>query len=222
MNGMKKETKVRKAADQEKPATNAAPTGTKLVQFNWRRHWSKKVAPHLEREVVQFSLDLGMGLLDPRWRRGDPPCVLGAIPSTISRVVTGKLTWYQVWGRCHWIAFFSMAIGVLNYPHLDWRFLSGDLHSVPVGYGPDREPRVVMDILLFDSKTAEESIAFAMKKLDDPPNCEQWAKLFELFVNHRVPTIRAIALEVDGRAMDEEGQFTEPLERASDREAYRR
>lgn len=34
-------------------------------------------------------------------------------------------------------------------------------HAVAVGYGPDDGPRVVMDILLFDSFTAEESLAFA-------------------------------------------------------------
>jgi hypothetical protein len=133
----------------------------KPIQFNWRRHWSRKVAPHLGTELVQASLDLGMSRLDPRWRRGDPPYLLGAIPLWRTRVVRGKLSWYRPWNRCHWIAFFSMAIGVVNYPELDWRFVSGERHTVPVGYGPDGEPRVVMDVLLFGHMTAEESIAHA-------------------------------------------------------------
>ena len=146
----------------------------KIIQFNWRRNWSRRVAPHLDHELVQASLELGMMMLDPNWQRGDPPFVLGAIPCDRTRVVPGKLSWYQVWSRCHWIAFFSMAIGVLNYPELDWRFVSGDLHTVPVGYGPDGSPKVVMDILLFDSMTAQESIAQAMRTLEGAPAHEGW------------------------------------------------
>lgn len=86
-----------------------------------------------------------------------------------------------------------MAVGVLNYPHLDWRFISGDLHTVPVGYGQDDEPAVVMDILLFDSKTAEESIAFAMQKSDKAPEGKGWDEFFRLFVNKMVPLIRVDA-----------------------------
>jgi hypothetical protein len=166
---------------------------SRVKQFNWQRHWSKKVAPHLDNELVQASLDLGMKMLNPHWQRGDPPYLLGAIPLDRTRVVTGKLSWYQVCNRCHWIAFFSMAIGVLNYPHLDWRFVSGDLHTVPVGYGPDREPKVVMDILLFGRMTAEESIAHAKRKLDMAPEVKGWAECFHLFVNKMVPLLRAAA-----------------------------
>ena len=110
----------------------------RITQFNWRRHWSKKVTPHLDNELVRASIDLGMMNLGPNWKRGDRPFLLGAIGG--GRIVKGKLSWYRPLNRCHWIAFFSMAIGVLNYPHLDWRFLSGDLHTVPVGYGDDGKP----------------------------------------------------------------------------------
>ncbi len=166
----------------------------KVIQFNWCRQWRKKVAPHLDDELVQISLDLGMKMLNRNWKRGDPPYLLGAIPLDRCRVVTGKLSWYQVWNRCHWIAFFSMAIGVLNYPHLDWRFLSGDLHTVPVGYGPDGRPRVVMDILLFDRMTAEESMAHAMKTLDGAPEGNQLNELYQLFLGEIVPMIRIRAI----------------------------
>ena len=98
-------------------------------------------------------------------RRGDPPYLLGREPGR--RGIPRKLSWYQPQGRCHWIAFFSMAIGVLNYPRLDWRFVSGDLHTIPVGYGADGKPVVVVDILLFEGMTAEQSLALATKKLDD-------------------------------------------------------
>jgi hypothetical protein len=165
----------------------------KAIQFNWRRHGKKKVAPHLQEELVQASLDLGMMMLDPHWRRGDPPYLLGAIPLHRSRVVAGKLSWYQVWGRCHWIAFFSMAIGVLNYPRLDWRFVGGQLHTVAVGYEPDGEAAVVMDILLFEDMSAEESLARATQKVNGAPAAEGWEEVFRLFVSLMVPALRAVA-----------------------------
>lgn len=162
------------------------------VQFNWRRHWKKKVELHLQEEVVQAALDLGMMLYDPSWKRGHPPHLYGGIDGR--RIVQGKLSWYQPIGRCHWIAFFSMAIGVLNYPNLDWRFVSGELHTVPVGYDHDGHPKIVMDILLFDHKSAEESIANTQRKglpgLADPIGTKQFQTLYELFTQNVVPTIR--------------------------------
>ena len=91
------------------------------------------------------------------------------------------------------IAFFSMAVGVLNYPHLDWRFVSGDLHTVPVGYGPDGQPEVVMDILLFDSFDAEESIALARKTLDNAEGGGSWERAYREFVKRMVPALRGVA-----------------------------
>ena len=151
------------------------------------------MAPHQETELVQASLDHGMSLLDPCWQRGDPPYLLGAIPADWTRAVAGKLSWHRPWGRCHWIAFFSMAIGVLNHPSLDWRFVSGDLHTVPVGYGPGGDPQGVMDILLFERMSAEESIAHAMKKLDAAEEGDGLESYYEAFVRGTVPLLRASA-----------------------------
>lgn len=108
-------------------------------------------------------------------------------------MIPGKLSWYQPFGRCHFIAFFSMAIGVLNYPSLEWRFISGDLHTVPVGFDDDKNPRVVMDILLFDMNTAEESIAFAMKEVDCAPEAKGWNEAFQAFCDVVVPRLRDTA-----------------------------
>ena len=149
------------------------------------------MAPHLHKELVQGSLDLGMRLLDPHWRRGDPPYLLGREPWR--RATPGKLSWYRPWGCCHWIAFFSMAIGVLNYPRLDWRFVSGDLHTVPVGYGPDGKPAVVMDILLFEGMTAEQSLALATQKVNGAPAAGGWDQGFQMFTSTLVPALRALA-----------------------------
>src|SRR5262245_822069 len=173
-------------------AADEGPAGEKkVVQFNWRRHWKNKVAPHLHEELVEGSLDLGMRLLDPHWRRGDPPYLLGREPGR--RAIPGKLSWYRPWGCCHWIAFFSMAIGVLNYPWLDWRFVSGDLHTVPVGYGPDEKPAVVMDILLFEGMTAEQSLALATQQVNGAPAAEGWEESFQSFISLVMTALHALA-----------------------------
>jgi len=174
----------------------AKTTATKAIQFNWRRHWSTKVAPYLHEDLVQLSLNVGMKALDPNWTPGGGPFSYGAIGFN-TRIVKGKLSWYQPLNRCHHIAFFSMAIGVLNYPDLDWRFVSGDRHTVPVGYDGEGNPRVVMDILLFEDHTAAESIALAQQ---DMPTLraaakirKAWDKLMQTFVETAVPKLKARA-----------------------------
>lgn len=133
----------------------------KPIQFNWRKHWEKKVKPHLDHPCVQFSLNLGMHLVEPKWAPGDPPYLLGDEPN---RAKKGTLAWYQPRRLCHAMAYFTMAIGVINYPKLRWKFVSGRCHTVPVGYDENGQARIVMDILLFDSMTGEASIKFALLK----------------------------------------------------------
>jgi hypothetical protein len=161
----------------------------KIIQFNWRRHWKKRVEPYLQHPVVQGSLDWGMRVWDPNWTSGDAPFLLGEAPPWRTRVVPGKLSWYRAYGRCHYIAFFSAAIGVLNYPDLDWSFASGDHHTVPVGCGPDGEPRVVMDLIAFDTAPAEYSLTYSLKRSGPVP--KDWAWMFKYFVNEVVPALRA-------------------------------
>jgi hypothetical protein len=171
-------------------------TATKVIQFNWRRHWSKKIAPYLHERLVQLALNVGMKALDGNWTPGDGPFAYGAIGFN-TRIVKGKLSWYQPLNRCHYIALFSMAIGVLTYPDLDWRFVSGDRHTVPVGYDTEGNPRVVMDILLFDDHTAAESIALAqqdMPTLRAPAKIRKlWGKLIQAFIDKVVPKLKARA-----------------------------
>ena len=148
-------------------------SGSTIIQFNWRRHWKKKVVPYLQEERVQAALDEGMSLFDPTWKRGDAPWEYGAANAD-REGVEGKLSWYQPAGRCHFIALFSRVIGHINYPDLTWRILTNNRHSVPVGYGTDGEPRVVMDILHFAWFTAEQSLEFADPSIPDE---QYWAKL---------------------------------------------
>jgi hypothetical protein len=175
----------------------------KPLQFNWRRNWKKKVEPHLQKDIVQECLDIGMTLMNRNWKRGDPPYLEGR--DHFGRVVRGKLSWYQPWGACHYIAFFSIAIGVLNYPHLDWRFVCGPLHTVPVGYDGQGEPAVVMDILLFDLRSGAGSIELAKQQplglVKNNPGalraCRRAVKVHRaccrLFCEKVLPLIQAVA-----------------------------
>jgi hypothetical protein len=172
------------------------------VQFNWRRNWSRKVAPYLNEKLVQASLNFGMSLNDRTWKPGDAPCDYGALG--FNRIVKGKLSWYQPLGRCHHIACFSMAVGVLNYPDLDWRFVSGPLHTVSAGYDAEGNPRVVMDILQFSRFTAEASLAYS--EITDPRTSadEDWDVVFRYFVARMVPRLKARARELGGNGTKRE------------------
>jgi hypothetical protein len=154
-----------------------------LIQFDWKTNWDEKVVPLLDSPPVRIALEIGMKMLDPTWVEGDAPYLLGKIggPLEDEEVVPGTLPWYQPFGGCHGIAFFAFTMGKIIYPHLDWRFVSGDLHTVAVGYDQDGQPRVVMDILMFDSMTAEKSIAFAQQRGQNIPPSGDWDLIFEYF-----------------------------------------
>src|SRR5262245_12637423 len=89
-----------------------------VIQFDWRQHWKERVEPHLGLPLVRRSVEVGMKLYDPAWTWEDGPHAIGRGRCNGQRVVRGKLSWYQPWGRCHWISFCACAIGVLNYPEL--------------------------------------------------------------------------------------------------------
>ena len=149
------------------------------IQFDWCRHWKRKVRPYLDERLVQRCLDFGMRLGYSTWRRGDAPFEYGAPDMCHDRDPRpGTLRWYQPLCRCHNIAFLSLAIGVLNFPELDWRIVTGELHSVPVGHDPNGEPKVVMDILLFEDMTAEESINHTKE-----PACEEFRRSCREFLD---------------------------------------
>jgi hypothetical protein len=162
-----------------------------IIQFDWSRHWKRKVEPHLDIPLVRASVEIGMEDYDPAWSWEDGPHAIGRGWLNGQRVVKNKLSWYQPWGRCHWISFFACAIGVLNYPELDWDFITGHCHTVPVG-SRRGEHRVVMDILNFKRMTAEESIAFAHFVPPNPreSDMEGWPEAFANYIQNVVPKLR--------------------------------
>jgi hypothetical protein len=183
------DSRLEHAAKASKPVKK-----DKITQFDWSRNWKKKVEPHLDKPLVRFSVELGMKTYDRTWTWEDGPHAVGRGKWNGQRVVPGKLSWYQPWGRCHWIAFFSCAIGVLNYPKLDWHFISGHCHTVPVGSW-NGDNKVVMDILSYKMMNADESIAFTQRKILDAPETDGsgWAESFASYVENFVPDLRELA-----------------------------
>jgi hypothetical protein len=170
------------------------PVMKRLVQFDWSRQWKRRVKPHLGEPLVRASVEMGMTHLEPTWTWQDGPHAVGRGRLNKQRVTRDKLSWYQPWGRCHWISFFACAIGVINYPELDWEFVSGDCHTVPVG-SQNGEHRVVMDILNFKRMSAVESIAHAQYTPQGAhgPDGLGWAAIFAHYVETVVPRLRELA-----------------------------
>ncbi len=166
---------------------------SRIRQFNFARYWASHVAPHLLDDDVQDALNQDMQdyfmMLRARfgandfcvWKPGDPPYDIGRGPLNGQRVYPYKLSWYQPWGRCHWIVSFSRALGTKIFPHLRWGVMTSDRHSIALGVSPwtgtgrkvlgddtqAYEARVVMDILLFKTCTAVESLDDADEHIDD-------------------------------------------------------
>jgi hypothetical protein len=133
-------------------------------QFNFARHWRKKIVPHLKDPLVGYALTSGLKLSDSNYMPGNPPWHCGRGGANGQRTRKGCLSWYQPWGRCHSIAPFCWALGTKLYPKLKWGFISGERHTVVVGWSNDwRRPEWVMDILLFRDHSAKESLDFAMQ-----------------------------------------------------------
>lgn len=136
-----------------------------MQQFDFAQNWRQRISPHLDKPGVVRALYLGMGLLDMRYRPGDPPWLLGRGPLNGQRARKRTLSWFQPWGRCHHIAPFSWAIGKELFPDLKWGFISSERHTVAIGFHDTwKQPEWVMDILLFRERTADESLAFAKSK----------------------------------------------------------
>jgi hypothetical protein len=133
-----------------------------LLQFDFEEHW-EEIKPHLNSKSVSFALELGLKLLNPERQVGDPPWLEGRWEIDGQEPEPGELSYYQPWGRCHWMAPFAWAIGRKLYPDLQWGFLTSQSHTVAVGL-VDGEIKIVMDILNFDRMTAEESIECVMLK----------------------------------------------------------
>ena len=133
-----------------------------MKQFDFSRTWRANISPLLNKPDVVRALTTGMLLQGDDYKPGNPPWLHGRGPLNGQRAIEGCLSWYQPWGRCHYIAPFSWAIGRELFPNLNWGFVTSDAHTVAIGYDDQwREPSLVLDILLFRNLSAQESLTFA-------------------------------------------------------------
>lgn len=131
-----------------------------MKTINFSRQW-RRIEPLLNERGIQLALTFGLYVQNPEgYRAGKPPWLEGRGPLNGQRARPGKLSWYQPWGRCHAIAPFAWAVAKRLYPALTWGFLSSERHTVAVGLNAQDEIKMVADILLFKTFTAEQSIAF--------------------------------------------------------------
>ena len=149
--------------------------------FNFREHWSNKVKPILNDMEVQQALNEGMSKyvkqlnrynklegIDSRavWRDGGCPFLYADLsqiaPHQRIQPKAGSLEFYQPFGKCHWIAPFSLVLAQKIYPHDKW-LIQKDLrqHSTVT----NKSRTIVFDILLFERNyTAREALVFAGDK----------------------------------------------------------
>jgi hypothetical protein len=134
-------------------------------QFDFAGQWQSKIVPHLGDPDVVTPLTLGMKLCDINYDEGAPPWLSGRGILNGQQAVEGSLSWYQPWGRSHHIAPFCWALGQKVFPELHWGFVSGDKHTVVIGWSDDWEqPEWVMDILRCEEWSAQQSLDFAKER----------------------------------------------------------
>jgi hypothetical protein len=194
----KKNRAAKRAAKANTKLLQAARKAQAITQFAWRRHWNEKVAPILQEPLVQASLNMGMAGKYPCWKPGDAPCNYSA--DKVGQPVPGTLEWYQPIRECHAIVYFALAIGVMIYPDLDWRIISGHLHTIAVGYDSENRPVVVMDILEFEGVTAEQSLGYARTRGEASEefarSCANYDDRSKTFCETFIPLLKARAREL--------------------------
>jgi hypothetical protein len=117
------------------PALNS---GEGMRHYDFKRHWTKKVMPHLGDKKLNDVLfrDLNQYTWG-RWRkqslRGTLPAQYVNIPwgewQSRRRGPVPRLMQYVVMGACHWLVNFHLRLAQLVLPDRPWRILKGEHHS---------------------------------------------------------------------------------------------
>ena len=165
---MVRKTKSQPKTNNATPASKSAiaePANTDSVpiQFDWKKHWNKKVKPHLEHPLVQFALDAGMSCVRRHWKSGDAPCRVADEGSKEAKSGTLALGINRLTNAIGYHSFLWL-LALLIIPNCDGNWKEVRSHTVPIGYDQAGQAGVVMDILLFDTMPAEGSIGFAFAK----------------------------------------------------------
>lgn len=142
--------------------------------FDFKRHWAKKVKPHLQDPQVQGLLNYGMQnwvcqrnieLIQMgsshrwSWEPGDCPYRLSGDLALHPRWPRdGSYRWYQPFGKCHWIAPFLLGLAKKIYPKDSWYIQRGYFHTTVT----NTNKTIVFDILLFErGYTPRQALIYA-------------------------------------------------------------
>ena len=162
-----------------------------VLQVPFRPLWAKTIQPLVDHELVQEGLDAGMSNLDSSWKRGDAPWELGMHSCDWRpRPKEGALEYYQAQNRCYNVVLFSLQLGRLLFPRLEWRVMLSERHTIAVGIFPGsvspeepihsfqkrEEILVCMDLLFSDRGfNAEQSMDFADPNLSSEAYFDKWS-----------------------------------------------
>ena len=183
--------------------------GNSPRQYDFGRNWKKKIAPLLGCPGVMTALSIGMKAGDREYEIGDPPWKYGRdCPGRTPK--PGCLSWYQPLRMCHYIAPFCWELGMRLFPKLEWGFISGDFHTVVIGWADNREvPEWVMDILLFRTHTADQSLHLAkLRNWAFYPSFARYAASFCSDPERAYESLRTVLVPGDGPVAIPQGVST--------------
>jgi hypothetical protein len=109
----------------------AAVALDKLRYYDFRRHWTTRIMPHLADKKLNAILvrDL-QKYTRGRFKTGDLPCDYDSMSWRLDHRNPYPRYWdYAMSGACHWLVNFNIRLATLAEPERPWRIITGDDHS---------------------------------------------------------------------------------------------
>lgn len=110
-------------------------SGKSMRYYNFIRHWTKRIEPHLANEelnkvLVKYFHKYTWG----RWRRAFLPGMTVEEWESCDWRFEHKAPWPRYWkyvkhGACHWLVNFALKLAMLAEPKREWRIVTSDGHS---------------------------------------------------------------------------------------------
>ena len=107
----------------------------KLRYYDLRRHWTKRIVPHLgDRQLNDILVRDFNRFTYGRWRErfkpGDLPCHFESCDWHLFHRPPHPRFWaYVKHAACHWLVNFNLRLATLAEPKHSWRILTSDRHS---------------------------------------------------------------------------------------------
>jgi len=106
-----------------------------LRYYDLRRHWTKRIVPHLKDEALNAILVRDFNKFTwGRWRKrfklGDLPAHFESCDWSLDHHPPHPRYWgYVKHAACHWLVNFSLRLATLAEPVRPWRIITSDRHS---------------------------------------------------------------------------------------------